>query len=88
LQTAWKVAPALAAGNAFVFKPSELTPHTAIHLMRLLEEAGLPPGVANLVLGAGPETGAPLGDHPDVDLVSFTGGLQTGRRLMAAAAGP
>ncbi|MDX2540648.1 aldehyde dehydrogenase family protein [Streptomyces sp. WI04-05B] len=87
LQTAWKVAPALAAGNTFVLKPSELTPHTAIRLMRLLEEAGLPPGVANLVLGAGPEAGAPLGDHPGVDLLSFTGGLQTGRRLMAAAAG-
>ncbi|MGW7427913.1 aldehyde dehydrogenase family protein [Streptomyces sp. NPDC054861] len=87
LQTAWKVAPALAAGNTFVLKPSELTPHTAIHLMRLLAEAGLPDGVANLVLGAGPEAGAPLADHPDVDLVSFTGGLQTGRRLMAAAAG-
>jgi betaine-aldehyde dehydrogenase len=87
LQTAWKVAPALAAGNTFVLKPSELTPHTAIHLMRLLTEAGLPSGVANLVLGAGPEAGAPLADHPDVDLVSFTGGLRTGRLLMAAAAG-
>ncbi|MFJ8940047.1 aldehyde dehydrogenase family protein [Streptomyces sp. NPDC102365] len=87
LQTAWKVAPALAAGNTFVLKPSELTPHTAIHLTRLLEEAGLPAGVANLILGAGPEAGAPLGDHPDVDLVSFTGGLRTGRGLMAAAAG-
>ncbi|MGW0913411.1 aldehyde dehydrogenase family protein [Streptomyces sp. NPDC002784] len=87
LQTAWKVAPALAAGNTFVLKPSELTPHTAIHLMRLLDEAGLPPGAGNLVLGAGPEAGAPLADHPDVDLVSFTGGLHTGRRLMAAAAG-
>ncbi|MFJ5532036.1 aldehyde dehydrogenase family protein [Streptomyces sp. NPDC093261] len=87
LQTAWKVAPALAAGNTFVLKPSELTPHSAIHLVRLLQEAGLPPGAANLVLGAGPEAGAPLGDHPDVDLVSFTGGLNTGRRLMAAAAG-
>ncbi|MFD5630233.1 aldehyde dehydrogenase family protein [Streptomyces sp. NPDC127072] len=87
LQTAWKVAPAIAAGNTFVLKPSELTPHTAIHLMRLLAEAGLPAGAGNLVLGAGPEAGAPLGDHPDVDLVSFTGGLQTGRRLMAAAAG-
>ncbi|MCX4573644.1 aldehyde dehydrogenase family protein [Streptomyces sp. NBC_01571] len=86
LQTAWKVAPALAAGNTFVLKPSELTPHTAIHLMRLLEETGLPAGAANLVLGAGPEAGAPLADHPDVDLVSFTGGLHTGRRLMAAAA--
>ena len=87
LQTAWKVAPALAAGNTFVLKPSELTPHTAIHLVRLLAEAGLPPGAGNLVLGAGPEAGAPLGDHPDVDLVSFTGGLETGRRLMTAAAG-
>lgn len=87
LQTAWKVAPALAAGNTFVLKPSELTPHTAIHLMRLLAEAGLPGGAANLVLGAGPEAGAPLADHPDVDLLSFTGGLQTGRRLMVAAAG-
>ncbi|MET7290222.1 aldehyde dehydrogenase family protein [Streptomyces sp. NPDC005573] len=87
LQAAWKVAPALAAGDTFVLKPSELTPHTALRLVRLLEEAGLPPGVANLVLGAGPEAGAPLGEHPDVDLVSFTGGLETGRRLMAAAAG-
>ncbi|MFJ5262668.1 aldehyde dehydrogenase family protein [Streptomyces sp. NPDC088387] len=86
LQTAWKVAPALAAGNTFVLKPSELTPHTAIHLMRLLTEAGLPAGAGNLVLGAGPQAGAPLGDHPDVDLVSFTGGLQTGRHLMAVAA--
>ncbi len=77
LQTAWKVAPALAAGNTFVLKPSELTPHTAIHLMRLLAESGLPDGVANLVLGPGPEAGAPLTDHPDVDLVSFTGGLAT-----------
>ncbi|UKY48390.1 aldehyde dehydrogenase family protein [Streptomyces inhibens] len=87
LQTAWKVAPALAAGNTFVLKPSELTPHTAIALIRLLQEAGLPDGVANLVLGTGPEAGAPLADHPDVDMVSFTGGLLTGRRIMAAAAG-
>jgi betaine-aldehyde dehydrogenase len=87
LQTAWKVAPALAAGNAFVLKPSELTPHTAILLMRLLAEAGLPDGVANLVLGAGPAAGAPLSEDPRVDLVSFTGGLDTGRRIMVAAAG-
>ncbi|MEU7900648.1 aldehyde dehydrogenase family protein [Nonomuraea sp. NPDC049152] len=85
LQTTWKVAPALAAGNTFVLKPSELTPSTAILLVRALEEAGLPKGVANLVLGAGPEAGAPLAEHPDVDLVSFTGGLATGRRIMAAA---
>ncbi|HEY0452042.1 aldehyde dehydrogenase family protein [Actinophytocola sp.] len=87
LQTSWKVAPALAAGNTFVLKPSELTPSTAILLMRLLEEAGLPAGVANLVLGAGPEAGAPLAEHDAVDLVSFTGGLATGRQVMAAAAG-
>ncbi len=87
LQVAWKVAPCLAAGNTFVLKPSELTPHTALHLMRLLTEAGLPAGVGNLILGAGPDAGAPLAEDPRVDLVSFTGGLATGRRLMAAAAG-
>ncbi|MFI5608235.1 aldehyde dehydrogenase family protein [Amycolatopsis sp. NPDC051903] len=86
LQTSWKVAPALAAGNTFVLKPSELTPHTSIMLMKLLTEAGLPGGVANLVLGAGPEAGAPLSEHPDVDLVSFTGGLATGRIIAATAA--
>ncbi|MDP9849679.1 aldehyde dehydrogenase family protein [Streptosporangium lutulentum] len=86
LQTSWKVAPALVAGNTFVLKPSELTPSTAIMFMRLLEEAGLPPGVANLVLGAGAEVGAPLAEHPDVDMVSFTGGLATGRLIMASAA--
>ncbi len=86
LQASWKVAPALAAGNTIVLKPSELTPSTAILLMRVLEEAGLPAGVANLVLGAGPAAGAPLAEHEAVDLVSFTGGLATGRRIMAAAA--
>ncbi|MCY0937739.1 aldehyde dehydrogenase family protein [Streptomyces sp. H34-S4] len=86
LQTAWKVAPALAAGNTFVLKPSELTPHTAILLMGLLKEAGLPDGAANLVLGAGAVAGAPLSTDERVDLVSFTGGLLTGRRIMAAAA--
>ncbi len=86
LQTSWKVAPALAAGNTFVLKPSELTPSTAIWLMRALTEAGLPPGVANLVLGAGSRVGPTLTTHPDVDLVSFTGGLVTGRSIMAAAA--
>jgi betaine-aldehyde dehydrogenase len=86
LQTSWKVAPALAAGNTFVLKPSEVSPSTAIILMRLLTEAGLPAGVGNLVLGAGPTAGGPLSTHPDVDLVSFTGGVETGRRLMANAA--
>jgi len=86
LQTAWKVAPALAAGNTFVLKPSELTPSTAILLMKALTDAGLPVGTANLVLGAGASAGAPLASHPDVDLVSFTGGVVTGRAVMTAAA--
>jgi betaine-aldehyde dehydrogenase len=87
LQTSWKVAPALAAGNTFVLKPSELTPSTAILLMRYLTEAGLPAGVGNLVLGAGAVAGAPLATHPAVDMVSFTGGLETGKAIMASAAG-
>ncbi|WP_116115916.1 aldehyde dehydrogenase family protein [Austwickia chelonae] len=87
LQTAWKVAPALAAGNTFVLKPSELTPSSAIWLMRTLDDLGLPAGVANLVLGPGATVGAALVESPDVDLVSFTGGLATGKTIMAAAAG-
>lgn len=86
LQVAWKVAPALAAGNTFVLKPAELTPHTAILLLDVLDSLGLPAGVGNLVLGAGAEAGAPLSSHPDVDLVSFTGGLVTGRKIAASAA--
>lgn len=87
LQLAWKVAPALVAGCTFIMKPSELTPSTAVHLMRILIEAGTPSGVANLVMGAGPVAGAPLSSDPRIDLVSFTGGLITGKRIMAAAAG-
>ncbi|HKJ12126.1 MAG TPA: aldehyde dehydrogenase family protein [Ornithinimicrobium sp.] len=87
LQTSWKVAPALAAGNTFVLKPSELTPSTSIWLMEALTRAGLPPGVGNLVLGTGADVGAALTESPLVDLVSFTGGLHTGRAIMAAASG-
>ncbi|HET7303064.1 MAG TPA: aldehyde dehydrogenase family protein [Segeticoccus sp.] len=86
LQTSWKVAPALAAGNTFVLKPSELTPHTSIWLLRTLEALEVPAGVANLVLGSGATVGAAMTEDPRVDLVSFTGGLVTGRRIMAAAA--
>ena len=86
LQAAWKVAPALAAGNTFVLKPAELTPHTSILLLQVLHDLGVPPGVANLVLGAGARAGAPLSAHPDVDLVSFTGGLVTGRIIAREAA--
>ncbi|GAA3279375.1 aldehyde dehydrogenase family protein [Nesterenkonia halobia] len=85
LQAAWKIAPALAAGNSLVLKPAELTPHTAILIIDVLDKLGLPAGVANLVLGAGATAGAPLSSHPDVDLISFTGGLVTGRKIAAAA---
>ncbi|MFZ2228564.1 MAG: aldehyde dehydrogenase family protein [Candidatus Nanopelagicaceae bacterium] len=85
LQASWKVAPALVAGCSFILKPSELTPSTAIHLIKIIHEAGAPHGVANLILGAGAVAGAPLTLDPRVDLVSFTGGLVTGKRIMAAA---
>lgn len=85
LQASWKVAPALAAGCSFVIKPSELTPSTTSLLMETLSEAGIPNGVHNLVLGAGNIAGAPLSSRPDVDLVSFTGGLITGKKIMEQA---
>ncbi|MFD7027542.1 aldehyde dehydrogenase family protein [Streptomyces sp. NPDC059917] len=85
LQASWKVAPALAAGNTFVIKPSELTPLSTVVLIELLVEAGLPHGVANLVTGAGDPVGARLAAHPDVDLVSFTGGLGSGTKVAHAA---
>lgn len=85
LQAAWKIAPALAAGNSFVIKPAELTPHTTMLAMQILDDLGLPAGVANLVLGDGTEVGSPLSSHPDIDLVSFTGGLITGRKIAEAA---
>ncbi len=83
----WKVAPALAAGNCVVAKPSELTPVTADWLGRLSAEAGLPPGVLNLVHGLGPKVGAALTAHPGVKAISFTGGTRTGAEI-ARAAGP
>ncbi|GAA1865155.1 aldehyde dehydrogenase family protein [Pseudonocardia ailaonensis] len=86
LQLSWKVAPALAAGNTMVIKPSEVTPLTSIHLVKLCAEAGVPPGVVNIVLGDGPSVGAPLTSHPDVDMVSFTGGLATGQSIIRASA--
>ena len=86
LQISWKLAPALAAGNTCVVKPSEVTPLSTVWLMRLIEEAGVPAGVVNLVLGTGAVAGSALVAHPGVDLISFTGGLATGERIMAAAA--
>jgi len=87
LQASWKIAPAIAAGCTFVIKPSELTPTTTSMLMDTLTEAGLPQGVGNLILGAGATAGAPLSEHPDIDFVSFTGGVNTGKLIMKTASG-
>ncbi|SIR85966.1 aldehyde dehydrogenase family protein [Williamsia sterculiae] len=86
LQISWKVAPAIAAGCTMVLKPSEVTPLSTIALTRILEEAGVPDGVVNLVNGAGSDLGAALTDNPDVDLISFTGGLRTGTVIAESAA--
>jgi betaine-aldehyde dehydrogenase len=86
LQLSWKVAPAIAAGNTMVIKPSEVTPLTSVLLVRLLEEAGVPRGVVNILLGDGRSVGAPLTEHPAVDMVSFTGGLATGQAIIRASA--
>lgn len=82
----WKIAPALAAGNTVVAKPSELTPMTAFLLSQICIDAGLPPGVLNIVHGYGPECGQAIVEHPDVKAISFTGGTSTGRRIAATAA--
>lgn len=87
LQAAWKMAPALAAGCTLVMKPSEITPLTLIRATELAGEAGIPEGVVNLVLGPGATVGAELAENHDVDLVSFTGGITTGKSIMRAAAG-
>lgn len=82
----WKIAPALAAGNCVIAKPSELSPTTAALLGRLCNEAGLPPGVLNIIQGYGYEIGSAIVDHPDVKAISFTGGTKTGAIIAASAA--
>ncbi len=82
----WKLAPCLAAGNTVVMKPSEQTSCSTLELMDVLLEADLPPGVLNVVTGYGPTTGEPLIDHPDLRMVSFTGGTAGGRAAAAIAA--
>lgn len=86
LQMSWKVAPALAAGCTMVAKPSEVTPLSTIAFARLLDEAGVPPGVVNLIQGSGATLGPALTDNPQVDFISFTGGLATGRTIARTAA--
>jgi aldehyde dehydrogenase (NAD+) len=86
LMAAWKLAPALAAGNTCVLKPAETTPLTALLLAEVCQQAGLPDGVVNIVTGAG-DTGAAVVAHPDVDKVAFTGSTEVGKQILAAAAG-
>jgi acyl-CoA reductase-like NAD-dependent aldehyde dehydrogenase len=83
----WKLFPALMCGNTCVIKPAEDTPLSTINLVELLLEAGLPEGVVNIVTGYGPETGAPLVAHPEVDAISFTGSSEVGRIVGQTAAG-
>lgn len=83
---AWKLAPALAAGNSVVLKPSEEASLSTLRLAQLCVEAGLPPGVLNVVTGDGPTTGEAIANHMDIDVLAFTGSGQTGRRLMEASA--
>jgi len=86
LMLAWKVAPALAAGNTVVLKPAEFTPLTALLFAEIAAEAGIPPGVLNVVPGDG-ETGKLIVDHPDVDKIAFTGSTEVGRIIRRATAG-
>jgi acyl-CoA reductase-like NAD-dependent aldehyde dehydrogenase len=86
LLAVWKLAPGLAAGNTFVIKPSEYTSATTLELAKLIEEAGFPPGVVNVVTGLGAEAGAALVEDPRVAMISFTGGPEGGRRISETAA--
>jgi len=86
LLTAWKLAPALAAGNTVVLKPSEYTSVSLLEFMKVVEQVGFPPGVINVVTGFGPEAGAPLVEHPHVAKVAFTGSEKTGQLIYEAAA--
>ncbi len=86
LMAAWKLAPALATGNTCVLKPAETTPLTALHLAELLQQAELPPGVVNVLTGAG-ETGRALVGHPGVDKVAFTGSTEVGKEILRTLAG-
>ncbi|MEY4594872.1 MAG: hypothetical protein RIQ47_1282, partial [Bacteroidota bacterium] len=86
LMAAWKIAPALAAGNTVVLKPAETTPLTALKLAEIIQEADLPPGVVNIITGAG-STGAAIVDHPGISKVAFTGSTEVGKIIQKALAG-
>ncbi len=86
LMAAWKIAPALACGNTVILKPAETTPLTALKLAEVIRDAELPPGVVNIITGAG-QTGAAIVNHKDVDKIAFTGSTEVGRLIMRAIAG-
>jgi aldehyde dehydrogenase (NAD+) len=86
LMAAWKIAPALATGNTVVLKPAETTPLTALKLAEIIQEADLPPGVVNIITGAG-ATGAALVNHPDINKIAFTGSTEVGKIIQRAIAG-
>jgi len=86
LMAAWKIAPALATGNTIVIKPAETTSLTALKLAELIQDAGVPPGVVNIVTGAG-ATGAAIVNHPDVDKIAFTGSTEVGKIIQRSIAG-
>ena len=85
--TSWKMAPALAAGNCIVMKPAEITPLSSLRIAELMQEAGLPDGVVNMVPGIGSVVGQYIAEHPGIAKVAFTGSTATGRRVVAASAG-
>jgi len=86
LMAAWKIAPALATGNTVVLKPAETTPLTALKLAEIIQESGLPPGVVNIITGAG-KTGAAMVNHPDVNKIAFTGSTDVGKLIQKSIAG-
>ena len=86
LMLCWKLGPALAAGNSVIVKPAEQTPLSALYLAQLAAEAGIPRGVLQVLVGDGPTTGQAIGLHPDIDMVSFTGSTETGKRFLGYAA--
>ena len=87
MMAAWKLAPALAAGNTVILKPASATPLTALLLGEICLEAGIPAGVVNVLPGPGAEIGVYLAEHPGVDKIAFTGETETGRDIMRRAAG-
>jgi acyl-CoA reductase-like NAD-dependent aldehyde dehydrogenase len=87
LMAAWKLAPALACGNTVLLKPAEETPLTALRLGELIQKAGFPPGVLNILTGPGEPTGAAIAAHPGIDKISFTGSTEVGRKILHASAG-